>query len=400
MKKILIVSYYLGTNKGVGGKRWLNYANHLCTLGYEITILTTSLRSEIEQLNPKINIVNFTSNYPEILTKNRLNFFQKFHYKLEVLHRKLHYKGSIYDKGKGLENLLIIKINEIIDNRQIDNIIVTGAPFSFQYFVTKHFHQKLNIISDFRDPWTWGIGYGMSLLSSKRMQYEKSCELQVLKKSHFILCASTDLANVLIPKLELIKKKPVVILNALERINIEISDKNLKTIEDKILISHIGTIALETEKYWKTFLKFIYSSKHNITVNIYGNSNIKFESFVKNSSLSKINFVERLGLEDLGTKIKESDFVVLFKMDSFPNTFPTKFFDYISYKKPIIAFTKKGKVSDEIEINKIGVVLNEKSSLNEFDNFLDNYSDTFYDNFDYSKFLISTEIKKLIKLIN
>ena len=96
-------------------------------------------------------------------------------------------------------------------------------------------------------------------------------------------------------------------------------------------------------------------------------------------------------------KIQQSDLVVLFKMDSFPNTFPTKFFDYINLRKPIIAFSSPGTFSEEIEKNNIGIVLNDTSSLIEFDNFLDCYSEISYENFDFSKFLISSEIDKLIK---
>ena len=85
-------------------------------------------------------------------------------------------------------------------------------------------------------------------------------------------------------------------------------------------------------------------------------------------------------------------------MDEFPNSFPTKFFDYLRVKKPIIAFTKKGIFSDEIESNNIGIIFNENTNINELDNFLGSYGNISYKDYDFSKFDISNEIKKLIKI--
>ena len=130
MKKILIVSYYLGTKKGVGGKRWLNYANYLNTMGYEITILTTSLRSEIERLHPKINIVNFNSNYPKILDQSTFNVFEKVKYRVVMIFMFLVSRGSIFDRAKRLESLIHQKIEKLIISGDFKNIIVSGAPFS------------------------------------------------------------------------------------------------------------------------------------------------------------------------------------------------------------------------------------------------------------------------------
>ena len=90
--------------------------------------------------------------------------------------------------------------------------------------------------------------------------------------------------------------------------------------------------------------------------------------------------------------------MLLFKMDVFPNTFPTKFFDYLRVRKPIIAFTKKGIFSDEIESNNIGIIFNENTNVDELDNFLDSYGNISYKDYDFSKFEISNEVEKLIEI--
>ena len=86
-------------------------------------------------------------------------------------------------------------------------------------------------------------------------------------------------------------------------------------------------------------------------------------------------------------------------MDAFPNSFPTKFFDYIRAQKPIMAFTKKGIFSEEIENNKIGQIFNEKSNIDEFDDFLSSFRNINYNNYNFLKFEISSELQKLNKIL-
>ena len=62
----------------------------------------------------------------------------------------------------------------LILEEKINIIIVSGAPFTLLYYSTllkKKFSIKL--ISDIRDPWTWGSGYGMTLLTKPRKKKEE-----------------------------------------------------------------------------------------------------------------------------------------------------------------------------------------------------------------------------------
>ena len=399
MKKILIVSYYLGTKKGVGGKRWLNYANYLNTLGHEITILTTSPRSEIERLHPKINIVNFNSNYPKILDQSTFNVFEKVKYRVVMIFMFLVCRGSIFDRGKRLESLIHQKIEKLIISGDFKNIIVSGAPFSLMYFVCKNFRNRINIISDFRDPWTWGHGYGFKNLSQKRKKYEISCEEFVINNSNYIACASKDISIALDLRMKSSKKKPLVLLNTIESFKLQNSKNANSSLNKKIIISHIGTIAVDTEKYWKHFLTLIKQTNQIIQINFYGNNNIQFYNHVKHNDVENINFIKRLDHLGLSKELIKSDILILFKMDIFPNTFPTKFFDYIQSEKPIIAFTKEGEFSNEIERNNLGVIFDDDTDVSEFDSFLSSHTKINYSNYDISKFSIMNQTKKLTKIL-
>ena len=396
-KSVLIISYKIGNDKSVGGKRWLNYSNYLSKKGFLVSVLATENNIDFDNLDKRVKVYSIKSKYPRILDNNKLSFIYKIYYKLATFYQKLTVKGSLYDKGKKLENKLIIKVSEIIRENNLQNIIVSGAPFSFLYYFTKHFKGQLNLICDFRDPWTWGIGYGMSILSNKRIEYEKYCENFVLENSNYITCASKDLSDILNHKLKKFEKQSIVLINATYNLNTNFKNQ-ISYVSKTISIAHIGTISLNTEKYWKLFLNLIELSKFDIELNFYGNNNVSFLKDVKKRKILKVNFHSRIEENLLLKELSLNNIMLLFKMDVFPNTFPTKFFDYLRVRKPIIAFTKKGIFSDEIESNNIGIIFNENTNVDELDNFLDSYGNISYKDYDFSKFEISNEVEKLIEI--
>ena len=397
-KSLLIISYKIGNDKSVGGKRWLNYSNYLSKKGFLVSILATENNIDYDNLDKRVKIYSIKSKYPRVLDKNKLSFFEKIHYRFADFSQKLTVRGSFYDRVKKLEKKLINKVSEIILENNLKNIIVSGAPFSFLYYLTKHFKGQLNLICDFRDPWTWGIGYGMSLLPTKRIEYEKYCENFVLKNSNYITCASKDLSKILNNKLRKFKKKSIVLINATENLNSNNNNLIVYNVNKSIRIAHAGTISLNTEKYWKLFLDLIELSEFDIELNFYGNNNISFLKHVKKRKNLKVTFHSRLEEKLLLKELSSNNITLLFKMDEFPNTFPTKFFDYLRVKKPIIAFTKKGIFSDEIESNNIGIIFNENTNVNELDNFLGSFGNISFKDYDFSKFDISNEINKLIDI--
>ena len=195
------------------------------------------------------------------------------------------------------------------------------------------------------------------------------------------------------------KKKSIVLLNTVDSYKLQNSKTANSSVNKKIIISHIGTIAVDTEKYWKHFLTLIKQSNQEIQLNLYGNNNVQFYNYVKENNSMHINFIKRLDDIKLSKELINSDMLILFKMDIFPNTFPTKFFDYLKSEKPIIAFTEKGEFSNEIERNNLGVIFNDDTDISEFDS-LSSYKKINYSNYDFSKFSIVNQTKILTKILH
>ena len=106
-----------------------------------------------------------------------------------------------------------------------------------------------------------------------------------------------------------------------------------------------------------------------------------------------IVFIDRVPEKEIQKIIVDTDFLLMFKHDSFPNSFPSKFFDYIRSKKPIIAYTIHGEVSKEIVRNNIGVVITEKTEEVELNRIFNNDWNevvNFNENYNWEKFSIES----------
>ena len=308
-------------------------------------------------------------------------------------------RGTIYDSGARLQKELISSVHKIIAKHKVANIIGSGAPFSFLYHITKIKNQtkSINFIADLRDPWTWGGGYGMKTLSPKRLKFEQAQEQLVLENANYITSASQDLKKVLDHKLAPQNKESILLINGVES-NRLAQDDDLVANEQpssskQLIITHIGTASNDSEKYWKPLFEHIESSALNYKLNFYGNSNLLITDWVSTHQPKKIHLMQRVNEVNIQSILKKSNYLLFFKNDLFPDSFPSKFFDYIKSSRPLLLYTKKGTVSNEVITNQIGLVFDQNYNYANFNKDLTCFQ--FNSNYDWSKF----SIEKLVKTI-
>lgn len=400
MKEILIVSYSLSTSKGVGGRRWLKYIQEL-SKKYIVHVVTITGEYDLIEFNENVLIKDLKGNYPTILDQIPTKLTDKLKYRIALKKLSFLVKGTIYDKGSRLKNDLQGAISEVLKRNNIHNVIVTGAPFSFLYYTVKlkvNF-PEVNFIADFRDPWTWGHGYGMQTLPKRRYLIEREREQYVIENADSIVSASQDINEVLNEKLNPFNKTSTLIMNGIEK---EYSyDFTSSKSSNEIVITHIGSVNAGTEKHWKHFMNYLADSDANIVVKIVGNSNKEFELEANKILAESIVFIDRVPEKEIQKIIVDTDFLLMFKHDSFPNSFPSKFFDYIRSKKPIIAYTIHGEVSKEIVRNNIGVVITEKTEEVELNRIFNNDWNevvNFNENYNWEKFSIESLAGNIEKL--
>lgn len=403
--KILIVSYELGTKNGVGGRRWLNYGLELLRQGQEVFFLTysESIPSDLKEYSN--NVFRIKSNYPSVLGTVPKTIFEKISYRLWLRFVRKKTKGTPYDKAKRSKNRFLHTAQKIIEQNKITHLVVSGAPFSLLYFGVKLKGQNehLKLISDYRDAWTSGIGYGITDLSKEDFDYELLCEKEVLNASDVVTVASKDVEVSLkkvVPTVE-----PYVLMNFVNNEQFEGFDKfgTSSKNKNKVIITHIGSANQGTDKYWKKHLLLSkeYSDQHelNIINQFIGGKNKAVKDFVQQEKLENVLFYPNQQGRTLCSSLANSDLFMMFKNDTLRHSFPTKYFDYIYFRKPIFCYSISGSVTDEIEQNKLGAILNDQSSGQEFSDQIEALylADEFNKNYDYEKFSLSRLTQELIR---
>ncbi|MES2567388.1 MAG: glycosyltransferase [Bacteroidota bacterium] len=404
-EKILIVSYKLGTANGVGGRRWLNYGLELIRQGYDVFFLTyqKNIPEELSELKHKV--FQIKGNYPEILNSSPITFLEKIAYRFHLFILSRINKGNTFDTTIRTKKKFISAVVEIIRDQKISHIIISGAPFSLLYFGTiiKSKYPSIKLISDYRDAWTNGIGYGIPSLSRQKLNEELKYEKEVHRVSDKIIVASADIKRSLKEISNSID--PIVLPNFVdlspfkrEKIALQNCDK-----DKYICITHIGSVNQGTEIYWRHFLqkieKFNQQSYKKIKCRFIGGQLPFLKSEMVEHQFSFMEFLPHMSVVQLGEYMEKTDLFVLFKNDKFPDSFPTKFFDYVCFRKPIVCYSIKGDVTNEIEQNELGLVCNEKTTQEQFNMhivLLVNKA-KFNGNYDYEKFMLPHLTMNLIQ---
>ena len=396
--KILIISYTFPPNPAIGGKRWAKFAKYLKKQNNDVYILT---KKEINS-NPIENYYYFNNKYPIALTTVPANFYEKIKYHLSKLYLNIRVKGTIYDSSVFLEKTITSKTIKIIKDKNIDTVIVTGAPFRLLYFISKIIPDfpNINFIADFRDPWTWGKGYGLSIISEKRKNHEKWMESLVLEKYNFITVPVVSMATHLKKQYPENSNKVILLPHGYDPDDIPPTHSKTQNKIPKIIYG--GTLYDEQKYSYDEFCNFL--NKNTNIANFYFYTNTShWANYINNKVKHNNNmyFSKQLNNKMFLTKVAESDFFIAFYPDKFKNHFSTKFSEIIATKTPIIFVGSKGYISNFLIKNKLGYHIQPQNIKTDLEKIITSKLSTEMDfNSIYlSKFNISNITKSFVKLI-
>ncbi|MGL4596310.1 MAG: hypothetical protein ACRCYO_02205, partial [Bacteroidia bacterium] len=202
MKKILLVAFHFPPNPGIGSRRWAKFAKYLAQQGHEVFVLAaevlpehqndTRWLSDVQQ--ERIHTFRLPTNYPTILRSNVKSFSDKLCYRFALAKVNRNQQGTPYDYSGCWQKMLQEKARELIRKEKIKNVVVTVAPFRSAFFMAqlKTEFPELNLIVDYRDPWTTGLAYGIPQLSAERKQYELEVEQYVNEHANMITSPHPD----------------------------------------------------------------------------------------------------------------------------------------------------------------------------------------------------------------
>lgn len=362
-KQILLISYTFPPYPGIGGRRWAKFAKYLAKQGYIVNVIcaknpfreTSLWQDDVQHEN--IRICELDSNYPTILLKQPKTICEKINYRLSLFYVNLFTKGTPYDRGIFWEKELIKTSGELIKKYDIKNVIVSCAPFSsaYQSLKLKKEFSAINLIVDFRDPWTWGKAYGFSGLDQKRLEYEKMMQNSVIEKADKIFVPVDVMRDHLKSSYEIHSDKIFTLPHGFDKD--EIQTKRVVS-GNKIKIIFYGSLYDGIKEYFTVISKIIRDSNSNITLDIYSDSMRYSDLFEKDNLLNKqVFYYKSIPTNELFLKISSANYVLVVHPDYGVNNISTKFFEIIYSRVPILYVSKSGITSKFIESNRIGYFL-------------------------------------------
>jgi glycosyltransferase involved in cell wall biosynthesis len=358
--KVLIITYYWPPAGGSGVQRWLKFVKYFQEFGIEPIVYTVENtkyikedKSLLKEVPKDINILKQTIWQPEqllfwkkakqnnnqvaTLTQNRILSFIRGNFFIPDP-KVFWVKKSV----RFLEN--------IIKENNIDTIISTGPPHSMHLIGLK-LKRKLDIpwLADFRDPWA-NLYYNSDFnYSSIVKNIHKKLESKVLQQADVI----TTVSNSLKGEFKKSSKNVKVVTNGFDN---EVLTDNKNQLDRKFSISYIGLLPKQSNpdlffKVLKTLTEKDKDFKKDLQVNFVGDIAKEVISTVKKYQLEDYVSFKGYVSHDEAIKIQQKSQVLLLlipNVKSNKGILTGKLFEYITTKRPILAFGPEGGDLDEI----------------------------------------------------
>jgi hypothetical protein len=361
-KKILIISYYYPPSNLTASNRPYFWAKHLAKCGYDVSVISrhwdknTGSFSEIEScksddadtFNQEEGIkVYRVSEHVSFLRKLRSNSLLKkvkisqLITLLDILVKNIFPSTSEYkyfDK----------KAKELFLKSKFDTLLISGGPHS-QFYIgynLKKVYPNLQWIADYRDEWN-----SMVNLESKQ-RLLKIVDSYFEKKWTSNIECFTYVNDVYLKRLSKFIKKPGFVIENGFNPPLIITEK---TENSFLTFTFLGTLyPYQQIDEISLILKKIESLiSKKIAINFIGSlidekAGKRIEE--EFNWCTYLNITKRIPREETINYISNTDVFLMFPFIGMSGIIPTKVFDYLPYKKPILFFPKdKGKIDELLE---------------------------------------------------
>ncbi len=397
-KKILIITYYWPPSGGSGVQRWLNFSNYLVDLGYDVTVLSPEFadypildNSLINQINPLVKILKVPVFEPAKFFKSNSKNSDNIENKGIINYLKLFIRSNFFfpDSRTFWINKVVKTASSFISKNNINYVITTSPPFSINIIGYKlKLKNNIKWISDYRDPWSDFFQFKempmFSNIKKKHFNWEKKC----LKTADLVIVTSPSLKTTY----SKINSSTHLITNGFDTVKDTINSK-----EFEIMYSGVMKSSQNPKMLWKTLYNISNTNKsfkNDFKLTLIGSFD---KSIHQNKHLKKLKenviFKDYISKDLLSKNLSTAKVFILCDINQPKggNIIPGKFFHYMSYKIPIIAFSSKNSdTSNIVNETKCGNVFD---FSNEID--LKNHILELYSNFKNGSYLVKPiEIKK------
>ena len=367
--KTLIIAFAFPPYIRVGARRWEIFARELDALGHEIHVFTSNPLSRFKNFDDSgygFKIHRVDARYPEVMIDFKKDLLSRLKYKLFSTYYKFTRSGDIYDYTINWTSYFMNEIPEIIEREAIENVILTGGPYRYFFYALRLKESfNVNLILDYRDPWTTRLNY----LSNQRQRllYEEAIESECLTKADKILTASEDVKKGLIEKFG--KEYSVKITSIENGIDSSLAYNSVEDLDflnakkdKRINLLYFGSIHCDYDhfiEFTEAIKAIVDEGLFDVGVTFYGNINSFYNQTVR--AVGNVNFrVEgRISPQEFLSLARTTDYFLYFKpVEHMQNSFGVKFFDYLRGRRQIILISPDGVVKDFLKSENLGVALN------------------------------------------
>lgn len=397
-----MISYTFPPYPGVGGRRWAKFAKYLAEAGYTVHVICAknpykNTSFHIDDIkHVRIKIYTFRSLFPTILQIKPTTLFEKIQYKFWMKVLPLFLKGFVYDRAIFDRREILSLAKKIIKTKNIKNVITTGAPFKVNYYALKlkSEFKGLNLITDFRDPWTWGNQY--CKLSSDRMNFELKMQQQVIEYSDLITVPVEPMKNYLLENAAMHSNKLYLLPHAFDEDEIVVKQEYRI---DSFRCAFFGTMYSGVEDYLELLCNIIAANNGKIELDIFPDI-IRYQDIIKKYNVDKwVKYKTTLSGKHLFETLSSYDYIVFVYPFFVKDYLSTKFYEIIKSRIPIIYIGEQGVASDYITSNKLGIHFNAKTLTIDFQKFIDGQIQFDYDvKYNVDDFSFVEVTKRLAKL--
>ncbi len=371
---ILIISYTFPPYKGIGGRRWAKFAKTLAERGHPVHVIHSAGGEELkgslwsaDVIHPNIHAHPLPQRYPTVLFKRPLtSFTEKVMYR--VWHRILPLitTGNWLDKAVLWRKPLMALCEQLIAEHGIRHVVVTGAPFGLMAHVCelRRSHPELNLVADFRDPWTWGHYYGQTLLSEADQAQERVQEASVARTFNKLISPAPDIVSHLKETYGGAEKKYVLIPHAIDPD--EMGRPAPRIPDGTFRMIYAGSLygAQEAEAYFEEVLKAFEHLRSQdpaaferavLDLYITGHGTEAYRAKVKARRLDEqIRFHTPLPARDIFPRLSAADLVVIFIPRPNKDFLGTKFNEIFYLRRPVLHVGVEGRVGRTITERRLG----------------------------------------------
>lgn len=353
---VLIIAYYFPPMGLSGVQRIAKFVKYLPEFGWDPIVLTTnkapyyafddSLLMELEDKN--IKIYRTDEDVTKIIKKGDkpiISYPNKF---LKTIQSMVVQTFVQPDSRRFWMKYALRTARKIFQENRIDLIMATAPPFT-NFLIANKLSREYDVpfVVDYRDLWVDNPYYFYPTIFHKN--YAIQLESEVLKNCSRAIVISRDMKNSLLSRYRFLGHNDISIIShgydQLDFENISPHHKN----SDKLIITHSGVFSADlTPKYFIKAVNLLFTEKpqlaNKIEFRFYGILQKQYQRMIKKSkfagSFSLNGYLEH---KELMNHLASSD--VLWLMFPRPIVTPSRFYEYLGARKPLLVCSYDGDVT-------------------------------------------------------